>query len=81
MVPIVNGHQLKQALGNPKGGPWMTKAMEMVIRWQLRNPDNRSEDDAVAEVLRRKKELGLGGEQVYAGAAGSAVLPSVPVEP
>ncbi|KLJ09111.1 hypothetical protein EMPG_15473 [Blastomyces silverae] len=56
--PPINGRDIMNALG-VKTGPWMSKAMDMVIEWQLRNPDESSKEAAISEVLRRKDELGL----------------------
>lgn len=58
LKPIVKGKMLAQALGVPNG-PWTTKALEMVVQWQLRNPDETDSTDAVREVVSRKRELGL----------------------
>ncbi|OAX85159.1 hypothetical protein ACJ72_00461 [Emergomyces africanus] len=57
----INGRDIIDALG-VKTGPWMTRAMEMVIEWQLRNPDDTSKDAAINEVLKRRNELGLNSE-------------------
>ncbi|EGE81284.1 Poly(A) polymerase [Blastomyces dermatitidis ATCC 18188] len=54
----INGRDIINALG-VKTGPWMSKAVDMVIEWQLRNPDEASKEAAINEVLRRKDELGL----------------------
>ncbi|KMU78011.1 tRNA nucleotidyltransferase [Coccidioides immitis RMSCC 3703] len=56
--PLANGHQLASALG-AMPGPWMSKALEMVIEWQLRNPERDDGDGAIAEVKRRADELDL----------------------
>jgi len=55
---LVNGTQLSKAL-KAKPGPWMTKALEVVIEWQLRNPKSDDAEEAIAEVRRRKEEIGL----------------------
>ncbi|PGH02452.1 hypothetical protein GX51_04620 [Blastomyces parvus] len=55
LQPPINGRDIMNALG-VKTGPWMTKAMDMVIEWQLRNPDEASKEAAINEVLRRKDE-------------------------
>ncbi|KAG5301358.1 poly(A) polymerase [Histoplasma ohiense] len=54
----INGRDIINAL-SVKTGPWMTRALEMVIEWQLRNPDETSKEAAINEILRRKDELGL----------------------
>lgn len=59
LKPLVDGHQLCLALNAAKG-PWVKKALEMVIEWQLQHPTVKGPDKAIAEVVRRKSELGLG---------------------
>lgn len=54
--PIVKGDELKKAF-NTKGGKWVSAALDCVIRWQLRNPDRRDKEGAIAEVVERKEEL------------------------
>lgn len=58
LIPLVKGNQLSKALGT-KPGPWMKAAMDMAMEWQFRNPEATDPSDGVAEVLRRKEELGL----------------------
>ncbi len=58
LKPLVNGNQLSKAL-EKKPGPWMTKALEVVIEWQLRNPKSDDAEEAIAEVRRWKEEIGL----------------------
>jgi len=58
LKPLVNGNQLSQALG-VKSGPWMKKALDIAMDWQLRNPDETDPAGGIAEVKERKKELGL----------------------
>ncbi|PGH23721.1 hypothetical protein AJ80_02149 [Polytolypa hystricis UAMH7299] len=48
--PLANGRELGAALG-VKAGPWMMRALEMVIEWQLKNPDISDTDMAIAEVI------------------------------
>lgn len=59
LKPLVTGDKLAKAL-EEKPGKWMSKALEMVIAWQLRNPDETNPDAAISEVMSRKKDLGLG---------------------
>ena len=55
--PIVNGRQIVEAMG-VKTGRWMTRALEMVMTWQLDHPDG--EVGEVLEMLRgRRRELGI----------------------
>ena len=56
--PIVKGDELMKAF-NTKGGKWVSAALDCVIRWQLRNPDRRDKEGAIAEVVERKKELNI----------------------
>jgi len=58
LKPLVNGNQLSKAL-EEKPGPWMTKALEVVIEWQLRTPESDDAEEAIAEVRRRKEGIGL----------------------
>lgn len=55
--PIVNGAEVMKSLGANKG-PWMTKAMAMVLEWQLRCPEGDKET-ALKEIAGRRAELGL----------------------
>lgn len=58
MKPIVSGHFISQQLG-AKTGPWMKKALDIALGWQLRNPDDTSPDDCIEELNQRRKELGI----------------------
>lgn len=58
LKPIVNGNQLSQALGI-KTGPWMKKALDIAMEWQLRNPEETDPAGGIAEVVERKGELGI----------------------
>ncbi|KAI0154877.1 hypothetical protein GGR57DRAFT_502069 [Xylariaceae sp. FL1272] len=53
---IIDGTQLAKALGL-KPGKWMTKALDVCVAWQLRNPDEVDPEGAVREVDKRRKEL------------------------
>lgn len=55
---MVHGNQLTKALG-AKNGPWVSKALDMTMEWQLRNPDETDPAGAIAEVVARRKELGF----------------------
>ncbi|TVY37373.1 CCA tRNA nucleotidyltransferase, mitochondrial [Lachnellula occidentalis] len=39
---LVNGDELKAALGGVKPGMWMKPALDVCVEWQLRNPDSCS---------------------------------------
>ena len=57
--PLVNGNQIFSALGAGSVGPWMKKAMDIAMEWQLRNPNSSDPAGGIEEVLLRKKELGF----------------------
>ena len=59
LKPLVNGSQISKALGADKGGPWMKKAMDIAMEWQLRNPEETDPAGGIEEVVNRKKELGF----------------------
>jgi hypothetical protein len=54
--PIVKGSEVMTALGAVQG-PWINKAMNMIIQWQLLNPHNLEKEAALEEITRRKAEL------------------------
>ncbi len=58
LKPILDGKQISNIL-SCKTGPWLKSALEMVIVWQLRNPDETDPKGAIAEILERKQELGV----------------------
>ncbi|KAL1961126.1 hypothetical protein VTO42DRAFT_3071 [Malbranchea cinnamomea] len=58
LKPFVDGSTVSKALGGKKG-PWIGKAMEMIVEWQVRNPGTQSIQEALDFVMRRKGELGL----------------------
>ena len=49
LKPLVDGKQLMAALGR-KGGPWLTKALDLVVEWQLRNPESQDSEKAIDDV-------------------------------
>jgi tRNA nucleotidyltransferase (CCA-adding enzyme) len=56
--PILTGTQLSKELGGVKPGTWMRPALDIVMAWQLRNPDKKDDwTGAVEEVRRRSEEL------------------------
>lgn len=57
LKPLVNGNDLRQALGGIKAGIWMKPALDVCLEWQLRNPGNESKEEAMEEVKKRKEEL------------------------
>lgn len=56
LKPLINGRDLKDAL-EVKQGPWVNQALEMVINWQLRNPNRSDKKGPMDEVVSRKNEL------------------------
>lgn len=56
LKPLVNGNQIMKAL-EKKGGPWIAKALEIAIEWQLRNPAETDEKACIEEIVLRRKEL------------------------
>ncbi|KAL9637365.1 MAG: hypothetical protein Q9164_002230 [Protoblastenia rupestris] len=59
LKPIVNGNEISKALGSGRGGPWMKKAMNIAMDWQLRNPEQNDPTGGIEEVVDRKRELGF----------------------
>ncbi|KAF1955888.1 tRNA nucleotidyltransferase [Byssothecium circinans] len=55
--PLVNGKELAKAM-SIKPGPWMRDALDVVMAWQLRNPDITDPAQAIEEVKKsRNSEL------------------------
>jgi len=59
VVPILNGNKIKEALGGPKGGPWLKQAVDMLAQWQFNTPEG-TKDEATEMIGSKKQELGLG---------------------
>lgn len=55
---IIDGRALAKALGVAPG-PWMGKALDVCMAWQLRNPTEESPDGAIQEVRDKAEELGI----------------------
>lgn len=55
--PLLNGHELSNGLG-VKPGPWMQRALAVLIEWQLKNPGLEDKDLAMEEMRRRKDDIG-----------------------
>lgn len=49
MKPLLDGKALAKALSAPPG-PWMKDALDVVMAWQLRNPETASAEGAIEEV-------------------------------
>ncbi|MCJ1403697.1 CCA tRNA nucleotidyltransferase, mitochondrial [Xylographa trunciseda] len=56
--PVVDGDQLMQAFNRPSG-KWIVGALNMVMKWQLRNPGKTAIEEAIGEVRSHWKELGV----------------------
>lgn len=57
---ILNGTQLQKELGGLKPGNWMKPTLDVIMAWQLRNPDKKSDwAGALEEVRIRSKELNI----------------------
>lgn len=54
--PLVDGKALAKAL-ETQPGPWMKTALDIVMAWQLRNPDKTDAEEAIEEIRSRKGEL------------------------
>ncbi len=59
VAPILNGNQIKNALGGPKGGPWLKNVVDMLAQWQFNQPE-ATKEEAIEMVASKKQELGLG---------------------
>ncbi|USP78889.1 uncharacterized protein yc1106_06163 [Curvularia clavata] len=53
--PLIKGTDLAKAL-NTKPGPWMKEALDVVMAWQLRNPDNTDTAGAIKAVEASRSE-------------------------
>lgn len=58
LKPIVNGAEIMQHLG-AKNGPWMSKAMRLVVEWQLLHPEIADKSVVLEEISARRAEFGL----------------------
>jgi tRNA nucleotidyltransferase (CCA-adding enzyme) len=58
VTPILNGNQIREALGGPKGGPWLKKAVDVLAEWQFDHPE-ATKDEAAAMIVSKKRALGL----------------------
>ncbi|KEQ65792.1 poly A polymerase C-terminal region-like protein [Aureobasidium melanogenum CBS 110374] len=61
LKPILDGKALTKALGVPTG-PWMKDALDVVMRWQLRNPGKKDTAEAIEEVRVAKDQSPTPGE-------------------
>lgn len=56
LKPIVNGREVSKFLEAPMG-PWMSRALDMVIKWQLLHPEVTDKEQALQELASKKEEL------------------------
>ncbi|OQU99142.1 Poly A polymerase head domain-containing protein [Cladophialophora immunda] len=57
--PILKGNEIKKALGDPKGGPWLKNAVDELARWQFNHPKGTREE-AIEMISGKRSEFGLG---------------------
>lgn len=56
LKPIVNGDEIMKSLGAKKG-PWMSKAVNMALEWQLLHPESTDKEKVLEEIVGRRAEL------------------------
>ncbi|KAL2851623.1 hypothetical protein BJY01DRAFT_232881 [Aspergillus pseudoustus] len=61
LKPLINGDEIKKFL-NAKSGRWLSRALELVIQWQLLHPESEDKQQALEELDRRRAELELRNE-------------------
>jgi tRNA nucleotidyltransferase (CCA-adding enzyme) len=61
LKPILDGKALSKALGVPTG-VWMKDALDVVMRWQLRNPGKKDTAEAIEQVRIAKDQSPTPGE-------------------
>lgn len=59
--PLVNGKEIRDAFEVKRGDTWLSTAVELVVEYQLENPQ-ASKDDCLRYILTRKDELLYGQE-------------------
>ncbi|KAK4941772.1 CCA tRNA nucleotidyltransferase, mitochondrial [Elasticomyces elasticus] len=59
IAPLLKGDKIKGALGEPKGGPWLKKAVDLLAEWQFNHPD-ATKEQAIEMLSGKKAEIGLG---------------------
>lgn len=57
LKPLLDGKALAKAIGTPPG-PWMKDALDVVMAWQLRNPDITDPQQAIEEVKIQRQANG-----------------------
>lgn len=58
LKPVIDGKALAKAL-DTRPGPWMKDALDVVIAWQLRHPDQATAEAAINAVRNSQSELTL----------------------
>lgn len=58
MKPIVNGGEIMEAIAMRKG-PWMSRAQEEIVKWQLLHPDITDKQKALDHLIAMKGTFGL----------------------
>lgn len=53
--PLIDGKTLSKTLSIPPG-PWMKDALDVVVAWQLRNPDVQDPTLAIEDVRNKLRE-------------------------
>lgn len=62
LKPLVDGKKLVKEF-ETKDGPWVGKALKVIIAWQLRTPDNLSPEAAISENREQIESLIQEGNQ------------------
>lgn len=63
LKPIVNGREISEFLDAPMG-PWMSRALDVVIRWQLLHPGVTDKEQALQDLASKKDELQINAPAV-----------------
>ncbi|KAL4916569.1 hypothetical protein BDW62DRAFT_211833 [Aspergillus aurantiobrunneus] len=59
LKPLVNGGEVMGAFSGAKKGPWMSKALGIVIEWQLLHPDIQEKQRALEYLESRREDIDL----------------------
>lgn len=62
LKPLVDGKKLAKEF-ETEDGPWVGKALKVIIAWQLRTPDNLSPEAAISENREQIESLIQDGKQ------------------
>ncbi|CAK3873400.1 CCA tRNA nucleotidyltransferase, mitochondrial [Lecanosticta acicola] len=63
LKPLLDGKALAKAIGTPPG-PWMKDALDVVMAWQLRNPDAKDPQQAIEEVKAHQSNTSNGNGEL-----------------